>query len=63
MCEANAYLCGEDGEREMVMESVDRLTVDGEIIRLVSIHGRQEALRARIRRLALLDHEILLERM
>ena len=63
MCEANAYLVKEDGHEELLLESVDKLTVEGDLVQLVDVFGRQERLRARIRALALVDHKILLERV
>jgi len=61
MCEANAYLI-EGEEKTLVMEAVDIIEPDGEGIRLESIFGDQKFLNARIRSLALNDHQIFLER-
>jgi predicted RNA-binding protein len=60
MCEANAYLVTADG-KELVMEAVDVVEPNEEGLRLESIFGEQKFLKARIRSLALNDHQILLE--
>jgi predicted RNA-binding protein len=60
MCEANAYML-KDGKEELVLESVDQVTFEEGHLRLVSIFGEQKVLRAKIKRLALGEHKILLE--
>ncbi len=60
MCEAAAYLLRE-GKEELVLESVDLLEPEDGKIRLVNIFGEQKILQARIKKLALVDHKILLE--
>lgn len=60
MCEANAYMLEGDKER-LIMESVDKLTVEEQGLLLVNIFGEQKLLKARIHSLALVDHKILLE--
>jgi predicted RNA-binding protein len=62
MCEANAYLYEKDHE-ELIMDSVDKVTMkDGEIY-LEDIFGQRKILNARIKELQLVDHKIILERV
>jgi predicted RNA-binding protein len=60
MCEAAAYLL-RDGKEELVLDSVDLLEPDNGNIRMVNIFGEQKILPARIKRLSLVDHKIILE--
>jgi predicted RNA-binding protein len=60
MCEANAYIL-KDGKEELVLESVDQVTPEGGNLRLISIFGEQKILKAKIKRLALGEHKIILE--
>ncbi len=61
MCEANAYMSG-DGREELILEGVDLVEpeADGRI-RLVSIFGEQKILKARIKKMVLVEHKIILE--
>ena len=60
MCEANAYLLKKDGKEELILEAVDVLEDEGEQIRVANIFGEQKVLKARIRKMSLVDHKILL---
>ncbi len=60
MCEAAAYLL-RDGKEELVLDSVDLLEPDNGNIRMVNIFGEQKILPAKIKRLSLVDHKIILE--
>ena len=60
MCEANAYLIGED-EPRLIMEAVDTVEPEGDGIKLVSIFGDQKFMKARIHSLSLVDHKVFLE--
>lgn len=60
MCEANVYLKRGDKE-ELLMEKVDRITVEGETIFLVSVFGERKMLKARIKEMELVDHRIIME--
>ncbi|MBW1988605.1 MAG: CooT family nickel-binding protein [Deltaproteobacteria bacterium] len=60
MCEANAYLVGDQGE-ELVMEAVDTVTPDDGGILLTSIFGDQKFLKATIHSLSLVDHKVYLK--
>jgi len=59
MCEANAYLL-KDGKEELILEAVDVLEDEGDQIRVANIFGEQKILRAKIRRMSLVEHKILL---
>jgi predicted RNA-binding protein len=60
MCEASAFFL-RDGKEELILESVDLLEPDDGNIRLVNIFGEQKVLSARVKRLSLVDHKIILE--
>jgi len=60
VCESNAYIL-KDGEEELVLEDVDIMESDGDQIRIKNIFGEEKMLKARIKRLSLVDHKILLE--
>jgi len=61
MCEANAYLMKE-GSEELIMEAVDLIEPEeAGVYRLVSIFGDQKTIKARIKRMALVDHKIVFE--
>jgi predicted RNA-binding protein len=60
MCEANAFII-KDGQEELLLESVDILEQENGNIRLVNIFGEQKVLPARIKKMSLVDHKIILE--
>ena len=61
MCEANAYLIKE-GKEELLMESMDTLEpIEKDRYRLVDIFSDQEIIKARLKRMNLVDHKILFE--
>lgn len=60
MCEANAYLIG-DNDNKLVMESVDTVEPQEDGVRLVSIFGDQKYIKAQIHSLSLVDHKIFLK--
>jgi predicted RNA-binding protein len=60
MCEASAFII-RDGREELVLESVDILEPENGNIRLVNIFGEQKVLPAKIKKLSLVDHKIILE--
>ncbi|MEW6139326.1 MAG: CooT family nickel-binding protein [Thermodesulfobacteriota bacterium] len=60
MCESNAYLI-EDGEEQLVLESVSFLRPEGNSIMLRSLFGEEVTVKGRIRELDLVGHKILLE--
>ncbi len=60
MCEANAYLL-QNGEEQLIMQSVDIVRPEKEGVYLQDIFGGQRMVRARIKEMYLVDHKILLE--
>lgn len=61
MCEANAYMI-KDGEETLLMESVDLVEPESDgTFRLVGIFGDQLTVKARLKRMNLVDHRILFE--
>jgi predicted RNA-binding protein len=61
MCEANAYLIEENGNK-LIMEAVDTVEPSEDGLKLVSIFGDQKFIRANIHSLALVDHNIFLKK-
>ncbi len=60
MCESNVYIL-KDGGEELVLESVDVLESQEGQVKLVSIFGEEETIKARVKTLSLVDHKIILE--
>lgn len=60
MCDSNVYLM-RDGKEGLVMESVDIIIPEEEGIYLQNIFGEQRLVKARIKKMNLVDHSILLE--
>jgi predicted RNA-binding protein len=61
MCEANAYMLKE-GKEELILEAVDILEQAEEgKIRLANIFGEQKVLDAKLKRMSLVNHKIVLE--
>jgi len=60
MCEANAYLIEENGNK-LIMEAVDTVEPSEDGLKLASIFGDQKFIRANIHSLALVDHNIFLK--
>lgn len=61
MCEATAYLLKGE-EEELIMESVDVVEPDKEgEFRLVNIFGDQKIIKARLKKMNLLNHKIIFE--
>ena len=63
MCEANAYLLEENGEKTLVLEAVDKaIHGEGEDF-WGNIVGERKTVKARIKEMALVDHKIFLQRI
>ena len=60
MCEANAYIIRE-GQKEFVMEAVDKIESEDDGLRLVNVFGNQKFLHARIYALSLVNHKVFLK--
>lgn len=61
MCEANAYLV-ENGQENLILESVDKVVPSDTEVYLQNIFGQQKTINGRIKELLLVDHRIILER-
>lgn len=62
MCEASVYLL-KDGKEELFLDSVDILEPqEGGKIYLRNLTGEQKTLTARIKRIRLVEHKIILEK-
>jgi len=48
MCEAHAYII-KNGQEEKIMESVDRVELEGNEVTLVNIFGEQKSLKANLK--------------
>ncbi len=62
MCEANAYVKNND-TLELLLESVDKLTPEGDTLILENIYGQKKIIRGKIIEMGLVDHKIVLERL
>ncbi len=62
MCEANAYLI-RGGDEELIMEAVDIVENEDGLIRMKNIFGEQKTVKGVIKRMALVDHKILIEEL
>ncbi len=60
MCEANAYMIG-DNDESLIMEAVDRVLPEDDGIRLVSIFGDQKFIKGYIHSLSLVDHKVFIK--
>lgn len=60
MCQSSAYI-EKDGKNELIMEDVDLFESYQDHIRLVDIFGEEKEVKARIKRLYLVDHKIIME--
>ncbi|MCL6584017.1 MAG: CooT family nickel-binding protein [bacterium] len=63
MCEANAYI-DHEGKEELFMESVDIIKPEAENrLLIMNIFGDQKILHGKIKKISLLNHKILLEKI
>lgn len=60
MCESNVYML-RDGKEEVLIESVDLMEQKGDQIIIKNIFGEEKKVKAKIKRLSLVNHKILLE--
>jgi len=61
MCEASAFIVNGNKE-ELFLERVDKLIPTQDGLLLENIFGQRKVIKAKIKRLELVDHRILLER-
>jgi predicted RNA-binding protein len=59
MCEASAFIIRE-GREELVLERVDIVEQENGNLRLINIFGEQKILPAKIKKMSLVDHKIIL---
>ena len=63
MCEANAYI-EKEGEEELFMEAVDVIKPEkGNKLLIMNIFGDQKVFSGKIKKISLVNHKILLERI
>ena len=60
MCESTAYIL-RNGKEEVVLEDVDAMEREGDMIKIRNIFGEEKLVKARLKRLSLVDHKIILE--
>lgn len=60
MCEANAYIIRQNGE-ELVMEAVDIMENEDGVLKMRNIFGEQKVVKGVIRKMALVEHKIVIE--
>lgn len=63
MCEANVYLIDENGNEELILDSVDKVIPDDDGITLENIYSERKTIRARIKHMELVEHRIILENL
>lgn len=61
MCEANVYLLDRNGNKRLILESVDKVIPSGEEILLENIFSQRKTVKATIKEMALVEHKIILE--
>ncbi|OEF96002.1 CooT family nickel-binding protein [Desulfuribacillus alkaliarsenatis] len=61
MCEANAYLY-KDGEETLLLERVDKIVPHSDGLYLENIFGEQKIIKAKIKKMELVNHKIILEK-
>lgn len=62
MCEADVYVI-ENGEETLFIKSADTITPYDDRLVIKDIFGHKEIIRARIKELRLLDHQIIIEKI
>ncbi|MHB8172204.1 MAG: CooT family nickel-binding protein [Thermincolia bacterium] len=62
MCEANAYVKN-NGDEELLLESVDKITPEGDMLVLENIFGQRKIIKGKIVEMALVSHKIIIERL
>ncbi|HKK94847.1 MAG TPA: CooT family nickel-binding protein [Anaerovoracaceae bacterium] len=61
MCEANVYSINENGKKELILESVDKVIPKGNEIFLENIYSQRKTVKGTIKEMALVEHKIFLE--
>ncbi len=60
MCEADAYIL-RDNKKELVLKSVDLVKPQDDGYLLVDIYGSQKTVKGRLKKMNLVNHEIIFE--
>jgi predicted RNA-binding protein len=60
MCESTAYVL-KNGKEQALIEGIELLEKKDSFIRLVSLLGEEQTIKARVKSLSLVDHKIVLE--
>jgi predicted RNA-binding protein len=60
MCESSVFI-EKEGNRELLMEDVVRVDIDGDGIKLTGVLGETQATRGQIREINLMQHTIVIE--
>jgi len=60
MCESSVFI-EKEGNRELLMEDVVRVDIDGEEIKLTGILGETQEAKGRIKEINLMKHTIVIE--
>ncbi len=63
MCEANVYLLDEKGEEKLYLESVDKIFPEDDKLILENIFGQRKIIKAKINKMELVDHRIILQKI
>ena len=63
MCESNVYFVDENGNRSLVMESVDKIKPVGDEIHMENILNKKLTVKAEIAEMSLVDHLVLLKKL
>lgn len=62
MCEANVYLVEDNGDKTLLLESVDRIIPQGDNVFIENIFGERKTVSATIKEMALVDHKVFLSK-
>lgn len=60
MCESHVYLVNDQGDKTLVMESVDKIIPKDGDVYLENIFGERKTVKGHIKEMALVDHSILI---
>jgi len=60
MCESNVYILDANGERSLIIESVDKIVPGEKDVYLENIFGERKTVKGHIKEMALVDHSIIL---
>lgn len=61
MCESNVYMINKNGEKKLLLESVDKIIPNDDEIFLENIFYESKTVKAKIVEMALVEHKIILQ--